>query len=73
MKLKVTSAIRRDGKYKVTLFFPGSANMFGGHYPGRTFRKLMTAQQILDQLPAADEDAIIPREIRAQLLPVKTV
>lgn len=37
---------RRDGKYPVTLFFPGAPNMFGGHYPGKTYRKLYTLGKV---------------------------
>jgi len=37
---------RRDGKYPVTLVFPGAPNMFGGHYPSKTYRKLYTFEKV---------------------------
>lgn len=37
---------RRDGKYPVTLVFPGPPNMFGGHYPAKIYRKLYTLEKV---------------------------
>ncbi len=39
-------APRRDGKYPVTLTFPGGPNMFGGYYPSKIYNKLYTLEKV---------------------------
>lgn len=67
MKVTVIGGVRRDGKYKVKLYFPGGPNMFGGFYHGKVFTKLMTPgklRTILDS-PALEEANDVPLEMRA--------
>ena len=45
-KLIVKGRERKDGKYRITLIFPGAPNAFGGFYPSKTFNKLYTSDQI---------------------------
>jgi hypothetical protein len=41
---------RRDGKFQVSLFFPGAPNAFGGFYPSRNYRKLYTLERLLESV-----------------------
>ena len=44
----IVGKIRRDGKYPVTYIYPGAVNMFGGRDYPRSYKKLHTAEQILE-------------------------
>jgi hypothetical protein len=37
---------RRDGKYSVTVIFPGGPNMFNGFYPDRVFNKIVSVEKL---------------------------
>lgn len=37
---------RRDGKYPVTIVYPGAPNMFGGFYPAKVYRKLYPLEKV---------------------------
>lgn len=67
MYVTVLSAIRKDGKYKVKLYFPGGPNMFGGNYPGRSFTKLMTPEKLRETLanPGLTEATNVPAELQS--------
>ncbi len=44
------SGIRGDGKYKVTLHYPGAPNMFGGFEHGTSYTKLYSADKCRETL-----------------------
>ncbi len=44
------SGIRKDGKCKVTLHYPGSPNMFGGFERGTSYTKLYSADKCREAL-----------------------
>ena len=63
-QLTFLSGIRKDGKYKVALYYPGSPNMFGGYYHGRSFTKLYTADRCLEAIATGlYETHNVPTEI----------
>jgi len=41
---------RRDGKFKVTISFPGAPNAFGGHYYPKIYRKLYTLEKLIETI-----------------------
>ena len=45
MTIKISQP-RRDGKYPVTLTFAGAANMFGGFYPAKVYKKLYSLDKV---------------------------
>ena len=38
---------RKDNKYKVSFYYPGGDNGFGGTYAGKQFNKLLTHEQLI--------------------------
>jgi len=67
MRLTVLSKFRKDGKYKVKIFFDGAANMFGGRDMGRSYTKLRTPNEVIQLAKLADELFNIPPEIQQHL------
>ncbi len=66
MIIQTTLPQRRDGKYKVNIIYKGGANMFGGFYPSKVFKKLLTTEQLTEywNSPTLEkEDSLFPREI----------
>ncbi len=61
--IRVISNKRKDGKYKVRIVYPGSANAFGGFYPNKVFTKLFTAQQIADHIKPWIDAYNLPSEV----------
>ncbi len=56
--------VRKDGKYKVRIHFPGAPNMFGGFECGRSFTKLYSADKCREALAENYyEFHNIPREL----------
>ncbi len=65
MYVTVLSGLRKDGKYKVRLYFLGATNMFGGRYPGRSFTKLYTPEKLRETLahPGLTEATNVPDSV----------
>jgi hypothetical protein len=65
MKLKLLSTKRKDGKFKISLSFPGSPNAFGGFYYDTLFTKLKTVEQIEELIanPACEHN-ITPEDLK---------
>ena len=57
MKMTILGNIRKDGKYKVRLFYPGALNMFGGREHGKSFISILTPAKVRELLanPALGE------------------
>ena len=55
MKLIIIGNVRRDGKQKVRIFFPGGPNMFGGNYPGKDFNKLVGPEKLAELKEQAND------------------
>ena len=67
-QFKFLSGIRKDGKYKVSLYFPGSPNMFGGFYHGKSFTKLYSAARCIETITTGlYETHNVPVEIKEVL------
>lgn len=63
MQLIIFKGPRKDGKFNVRFNYEGGPNAFGGFYPGKSFNKLKTKEQINESLssytkPIADNNSI---------------
>ena len=63
MRISVLGGLRKDARYKVVLFFPGGPNMFGGNYAGRSFTKLLSFDQLVEQARQADSYDNLPASV----------
>jgi len=54
---------RKDGKYKVKYTYDGGPNAFGGFYPGRSYTKIKTVEQIKEDIARDIYTFTVPVEI----------
>ena len=58
MKL-IINRPRRDGKFPITLIFPGQPNGFGGHYPDKRYNKLYSQSRLAETIEYANDWDVI--------------
>ena len=63
MRISVLGGLRKDARYKVVLFYPGGPNGFGGNHYGRSFTKLLSYDQLVEQARQADSYDNLPASV----------